>query len=412
MLLKAHMPENHATTALFALRIVQPLALVSIVLLSFALSPARALFARIAHPRQQEYDAVPDNDGSSIPQPTPVIVPVRSRRRQLTLTLLLGLSATYFASAVGIVLRAVISPRVWTPDLPLWRGLDIQSLGAVLGWAGVAAACLYEEKKRGRGTYGRGKAAWATAICAATDGALLIVYALTKKRADLPNTSGWTIFQIALPILRLVLLYPVLMVALGWDRVHFVRASEIASLGRTGTPALEAANAVRNDESSGLLHPSGASTSYGAVNSTASSGQGTPIGKPTGATKAGSSGERTPSRDPNASMGLSVAAAPPAPTFREFGRRLRILFPYLWPAKSPKLQALAMVAFTILILGRAVNFFVPLTLGKIVEDLSSKQAPWMDIALYAGLKTIQGSGGLLTVLQNFAWLPVEQVSCD
>jgi ATP-binding cassette subfamily B (MDR/TAP) protein 6 len=109
-------------------------------------------------------------------------------------------------------------------------------------------------------------------------------------------------------------------------------------------------------------------------------------------------------------MGLSVSAQPPPPTLRVFFARLKLLFPYLWPRASVTLQLLALACAVLLVLGRFVNLYVPLTLGRVVDDLASGMPPWWHIALYAALKALQGSGGLLGVLQGYAWIPVEQYS--
>ena len=79
--------------------------------------------------------------------------------------------------------------------------------------------------------------------------------------------------------------------------------------------------------------------------------------------------------------------------------------------------------------GRIVNLFVPRTLGRAIEDLSSAGqqggrrpysifsrdlssylAPWKNLLLYCGLRFLQGSGGLVQVLSNNLWVPVAQYS--
>ncbi|PWN52436.1 hypothetical protein IE53DRAFT_378141 [Violaceomyces palustris] len=402
-----HTGTSHYELALLTLRIIQPAAILLFVLISLVNQPLKALFSRVFDPSRSTYQQVsiddenPNrNEPAAVPEPTPVIVPVRSRRRQLTQFLFLALAATYAISATLIILRAVIPPKTWQPDLPLWGALDFQSLGGLLSWSSVAIACLWEERVRGRGSYGRGKAGWATFVGAAIDAALTVLYAIAKGRKALPDTSAWTIAQLSLVVFRLIALYPVLIVALSWDRVRFIRASELAS----SVPALQAPRALPGGESSSLLQAPGSSTSYGATsNPAAANGQ-------NGGKSLAGSGTQTPNRDPNASMGLSVATQPPPPTFGVFIQRIRVLFPYLWPSKSIKLQSLALVCFIILFAGRFVNFFVPLTLGAVVDDLSQGIPPWTPIFTYAGLKAFQGSGGLLTVVQNFLWLPVEQYS--
>ncbi|SPO36573.1 related to ATM1 - Mitochondrial inner membrane ABC transporter involved in the maturation of cytosolic iron-sulfur (Fe/S) cluster-containing proteins [Pseudozyma flocculosa] len=400
--------------ALTALRILQPSLILVVLLVSLLSRPTRNFFKGLysysdhdaAYSSLEQADETPSS--AAEPQPTPVVVPVRSRRRFLTQAMILGLATTYAVSGVLIILRGVIPPKQWQPDLPLWGAVDIQSLGGLLGWGLVAVALLWEEKQRGRGTYGRGKAFFASLAGALVDCALVILYAIPKERRDLPHTSGWTIGQLALVILRLLLLYPVLIVALSWDRTRFVRASELAGSSQPGSASQAA------DERSSLLQPpastaAAAATSYGAAsNGTANPAAATPAAA--AAKSATASGSQTPNRDPNASMGLSVAAQPPPPTMAVFFQRIRTLFPYLWPSKSFKLQSIAVFCVALLFFGRVVNFFTPLTLGEVVDDLGRGASPWFHIVAYAVLKMMQGTGGLINTLQNILWVPVEQYS--
>ncbi|TKY85798.1 hypothetical protein EX895_005339 [Sporisorium graminicola] len=402
-------------SALTALRIAQPAAILSIALASVLIDPTRAFIAHLLHPRRSDYDRLrseADNNEPSErdepPQPTPVIVPVRSRRRLLTQSTQLCLAGTFFVSGVLIILRAVLPPKQWQPDLDLWGAVDVQALGGLLAWGLVVIAALWEEKVRGRGKYGRGKSAWSVTAGAATDICLLVLYMVCKQRRDLPHTSPWSIAQLGLIILRLLLFYPVLILALSWDRVRFVRATDLANqaaaaaaAGGPSSPQPPSGPAA-NDESTGLLQVPGTSAtpSYGATTTNGNATQ----------QSAANSGTLTPNRDPNASMGLTVAAAPPPPTFKTFFYRIRFLFPYLWPSKSVRLQLIAVVCVVLLFAARVVNFFTPLALGKIVDDLSTGASPWGDVILYATLKMLQGSGSLLGVLQAILWVPVEQYS--
>lgn len=404
----SHADYDHALTAL---RIAQPAAILLIALASVLLDPTKAALNHLLRPRRSDYDqlraeADQDDELDQAPQPTPVIVPVRSRRRFLTQFAQLSLAATFFASGVLIILRAVIPPKEWQPDIKFWGGIDIQAVGGLLAWGSVVIAALFEEKVRGRGSYGRGKSAWSVTVGAATDICLLVLYMIPKERHDLPSTSRWSIAQLGLIILRLLLLYPVLILALSWDRVRFVHAADLANEAAANAPgpsSPQPRSAPTNRESTGLLQAPGTSStpSYGATGS----------GAVNGAKKsATNSGNQTPNRDPNASMGLSVAAAPPPPTFKTFLYRIRFLFPYLWPSKSAKLQLTAVACVILLFGARVVNFFTPLALGRLVDDLSSGISPWADVVIYAGLKMLQGSGSLLSVLQNILWVPVEQYS--
>lgn len=426
--------------ALFLLRILQPSAIAAIILVAMILKPTTRMLVYIFAPNPNliagattrygnsisggaaaaaaaaagrgrggaEYSAVPSSD--EIPEPTPVVVPIRSRRRVLTFIVIAGIAASYLASGVFIILRAVIPPQSWTPDHPRWRGSDWQALIGLVAWSAAAVACAYEETIRGRASYGRGKVYGAFLVGFSTDVAILVLYFLLRHAPldQLPKSKLWVIGQLAITATRLILLYPLLLLALRWDQTTFVRASQLSSTQANGssmTPTTQSSETSRDTESTSLLHPSRAAagpSKYGSVgpNSTLKPGQ-----------QSNSPGTRTPNpRSANESMGLTVTKPPPPPTFGVFIQRVKTLFPFLWPSQSLHLQLLAIFCVTLLLAGRLVNLFVPLTLGKVVEDLSNGRQPWWHIVLYAGLKMLQGSGGLLSAIQNLAWLPIEQFS--
>lgn len=104
------------------------------------------------------------------------------------------------------------------------------------------------------------------------------------------------------------------------------------------------------------------------------------------------------------------APAAPSASFGSLLSRVRVLFPYLWPSKSPKLQLLAFLCVGFLFLGRLVNLLVPMALGRVVEALSTHQQPWLPILVFAALKLFQGAGGLLNVVQNLLWYPISWYS--
>ncbi|KDN53233.1 hypothetical protein K437DRAFT_230882 [Tilletiaria anomala UBC 951] len=403
--------------ALYWLRVLQPAVLLLVLLLSVVLGPSRRFFGSAF--RRDRYAQLTFNDeeapeaGSALadqdetPQPTPVIVPVRSRRRLLTQYALLGLATTYLSSGVLIVLRAVLPnysdpghQHVWTPDLLLWRGSHLQAVGGTLAWAGIALALLLEERSRGmKGSYGRGKAAWSILFGMAVDIAVFVLYFVIKGGGRmLPDTNAWTIVQLCIIVSRFILLYPALFIALCWDQVKFVRATEIASQ-QSGQQNVDPS------ERNSLLNPRSAAltTNYGAAgpSSSASSAD---------STKNGSSKPNDGRTAGQTDLGLSVAATPPPPTLRVFIQRVTKLFPYLWPSKSPRLQALALLCAVVLLIARFVNLLVPLTLGAIVEDLGMGVAPWWHIGLFTLLKLFQGGSGFLRFVQSQAWIPVMQYS--
>lgn len=105
-----------------------------------------------------------------------------------------------------------------------------------------------------------------------------------------------------------------------------------------------------------------------------------------------------------------VPQAAPSASFSSLLSRVRVLFPYLWPSQSPKLQLLALSCVGLLFLGRLVNLLVPMALGRVVEALSTHRDPWLPILFFAALKLFQGTGGLLNVVQNLLWYPISWYS--
>ena len=97
--------------------------------------------------------------------------------------------------------------------------------------------------------------------------------------------------------------------------------------------------------------------------------------------------------DPKAEINLD-------PSWSEMWYRIRRLLPYLWPRGELHLEALALFCFILLVIGRFVVFLVPDTLQKLVEVFEEQHeswprpSPWNLLFLYAGLRFLQGSGGL------------------
>lgn len=99
----------------------------------------------------------------------------------------------------------------------------------------------------------------------------------------------------------------------------------------------------------------------------------------------------------------------------QYLRGYMVLAPYLWPAKSRKLQLIALSCFTIMIAQRIINVFVPILVGKITDALvggpeKQVKTPWLLIGLYILCRWLQGGQGLLAVTRSILWIPVEQYS--
>ncbi|XP_045773433.1 ATP-binding cassette sub-family B member 6 [Maniola jurtina] len=101
-------------------------------------------------------------------------------------------------------------------------------------------------------------------------------------------------------------------------------------------------------------------------------------------------------------------------TFRNVFVKLRTLLPFLWPKKSLCLQIYVFICILALIVGRAINLYVPIYNKKIVDSLSIPPLlfRWDLVVIYVFLKFLQGGGtggmGLLNNLRSFLWIRVQQ----
>ncbi|XP_038599195.1 ATP-binding cassette sub-family B member 6, mitochondrial [Tachyglossus aculeatus] len=105
----------------------------------------------------------------------------------------------------------------------------------------------------------------------------------------------------------------------------------------------------------------------------------------------------------------------PRSTWRDLGRKLRLLSGYLWPRGSPGLQLVVLLCLTLMGLERGLNVLVPLCYRDIVNDLTAGTA-WPSLAqtvgIYVLLKFLQGGGtgstGFVSNLRTFLWIRVQQ----
>lgn len=88
-----------------------------------------------------------------------------------------------------------------------------------------------------------------------------------------------------------------------------------------------------------------------------------------------------------------------------------VFFPYVWPVDNRRLQAYAVLVGVCLLAGNALNFLIPRQLGAVIDSLSgvSRQNPWVQVMIFAGLRLLASEAGL-NLVRQFFWLPVEYYS--
>lgn len=105
----------------------------------------------------------------------------------------------------------------------------------------------------------------------------------------------------------------------------------------------------------------------------------------------------------------------PSKTWWEYLRGYSLFFPYLWPAKSLRLQITVVICFVLVMLARVVNVMVPIQVSAITNTLSGEYGehlgvPWGQICLYIVYRLLQGGNGLLGAIRSALWIPISQYS--
>ncbi|KAF6226337.1 hypothetical protein HO133_009203 [Letharia lupina] len=105
----------------------------------------------------------------------------------------------------------------------------------------------------------------------------------------------------------------------------------------------------------------------------------------------------------------------PTKSWWEYIRGYSLFFPYLWPAKSRRLQGIVIVCFVIVMIQRAVNLLVPIQAGRVTNTLAGENGapssvPWGQICLYIFYRFLQGGSGVLGAARSVMWIPIEQYS--
>jgi ABC-type transport system involved in Fe-S cluster assembly fused permease/ATPase subunit len=99
----------------------------------------------------------------------------------------------------------------------------------------------------------------------------------------------------------------------------------------------------------------------------------------------------------------------------EYLKGYSLFFPYLWPSKSVRLQIVVLICFMLVVLQRIVNMLVPLQIGKVTNELTTRDGntpgmPWLSISLLIAFKFLQGTSGILGAIRSVLWIPISQYS--
>ncbi|KAH7108101.1 hypothetical protein BKA62DRAFT_609850 [Auriculariales sp. MPI-PUGE-AT-0066] len=110
-------------------------------------------------------------------------------------------------------------------------------------------------------------------------------------------------------------------------------------------------------------------------------------------------------------MALTGSVLTQRQSWSEIARRVRRVLPHLWPWRSVRLQALAMLCMVFVLAGRFVNVGIPFSLGQVVANLEAWKTGgasfWPPLLLYVGLRW---AASALGTLEEMLWQPIMQYS--
>ena len=96
-----------------------------------------------------------------------------------------------------------------------------------------------------------------------------------------------------------------------------------------------------------------------------------------------------------------------------YTKAFAIFLPHLWPKKSLKLQLHFPALGLCLLVCRALNVFVPLQLGYIIDSFreNGNEVPWVPIAIFVLLRFLDSSAGI-SLLQTWLWMPINRYTTE
>lgn len=305
----------------------------------------------------------------------------------------------------SLVLVAVVATLVtshYTPRDPLYANIAIYSAGGVAAFTLLGLGLVYEGRQRDKGALvgDGGETPWPmlhprilTFLALALESVVLGVSSRIVVSDPRVDPKADVLPAVHLAILSLRILLAVLLLAFQFRPLYR------AAYHPSAPPS----------ERTPLLGSNGAASSNGYA------------GLPT-TTSAPSvlRGTRIPSNRPQDPKSLSVLT---------LFKRVRLLFPYLWPSKSIALQVLALVCFGLMLFKRYLNVARPLLFGRVISDLAkgrracvqssrapaasltlvslSHAAPYLSVSLYLVVQFLSDSNSML---YQYLWLPIEQFS--
>ncbi|GAA5826994.1 hypothetical protein JCM3770_007379, partial [Rhodotorula araucariae] len=312
---------------------------------------------------------------------TPVVVKAKAVRKSVVLVLIGLVALTYFADGVAQIITTLITSH-YTPSDQLYANIVIYSAGGVAAFTLLGLGLIYEARQKEKSD-AIGEAPWPmlhprllTFLAFAFEVAILGVLGRIVVDDPLVDPKEDVLPAVHLAILALRVFLAIVLFAFQFRPLY--RATYRPS-----------PSSIPDSERTPLLGGAVTSHRYAAI-PTAESG---PASAPSVLR-----GTRIPSNRPQDPKSLSILT---------LFKRVRLLFPFLWPSKSVALQVLALICFGLMIFKRYLNVARPIFFGRIISDLAAGRPPYLSVCLYLLVSFLSDSN---TMLYQYLWLPIEQYS--
>ncbi|AAW45126.1 hypothetical protein CNBL2610 [Cryptococcus deneoformans B-3501A] len=331
-------------------------------------------------------------------RPPPGLVPITvqriSPRRTFILTLLALLAFTSFLDVIILVANALSARTRYGDDLPLYLtgaqlgGEIAYSLGGLVAWGVALIACSW------RNRFSSGLAVFASL---GIIGEIVNLIWLVKREVHTGNSEKLFAILSLIPSSSRLLILPLLFLATLSPRVSYEPASERSGL-------LDADSATNGR----LLEP-GTASAYG----TFATGTTTPANPPQAEeqTEQQRQEERAKQKKIKLTKALGSRRQPKKVlSWSEGWPKFKKLIPTLWPSTDKKLQVYVIITAILILIQRFLNPLSPITLGWLVQALSSWQHRsdvWKALGAYLAVRMVN-SYDFISIAQQYFWIPVVQ----
>lgn len=349
----------------------------------------------------------------------PITVQRISPRRTLILTLLALLGFTSFLDVIVLVANVLSARARYGDDIPLYLtgaqlgGEIAYSLGGLVAWGVALVACSW------RNRFSSGLAVLASL---GIIGEILNLVWLVKREVHTGSFSCFSLSRKSCKFFRILIkrngsgnsekLFAILSLIPSSSRILILPLLFLATLSPRVSyePADERSGLLGADSATNgrLLEP-GTTNAYG----TFGTGTATPANPPQDEEQREQQRqeERAKQKKIKLTKALGSRRQPKKVlSWSEGWPKFKKLIPTLWPSTNKKLQVYVIITAALILIQRFLNPLSPITLGWVVQALSSWQYPsdvWKALGAYLAVRMVN-SYNFISIAQQYFWIPVVQ----